>query len=85
MKMSIIAAAAALAVTATPAMADQAARNWISPAALAKVLEHQGYRMTKVEADDGHWEGEMTRAGKVYDFHADPRSGRLLKVERDHD
>lgn len=85
MKMHIVAAAVALALTAAPAMADQPGRNWISPAALAKVLEHQGYRMTKVEADDGHWEGEMTKAGKVYDFHADPLSGRLLKVERDYD
>ncbi len=77
--------AALCAFAATPALADQPRRGWIPVGALAKVIERQGYHMTKVEADDGHWEGEMTKAGRVYDFHADPRTGRLTKVERDYD
>ena len=37
------------------------------------------------EADDGHWEGEAVRRGAKFDFHIDPHSGRITKLERDRD
>lgn len=69
---------------AGPALADQPGRNWIGRPALDQAIGRQGYHITKVEADDGHWEGEMTKAGKLYEFHADPRSGHLTKIELKH-
>jgi hypothetical protein len=63
------------------ALADQPGRNWLSRPALHQAIARQGYQITKVEADDGHWEGEMTRARKLYEFHADPLSGHLTKIE----
>ncbi len=75
---------AAICLVATPAYADQPGRGWISQAKLGSALAEQGYRMTKVEADDGHWEGEMTKRGALYEFHADPRSGKLTSVKPKH-
>ena len=70
---------------AAPALADRPGRNWISRERVSRVLAQRGYHMTKIEADDGHWEGEAKRRGVKYDFHVDPHSGRVTKLERDHD
>jgi hypothetical protein len=70
---------------ASAALADQPGRNWLDQTALTQAIAKQGYRITKVEADDGHWEGEMTRSQRLYEFHADPLSGHLTKIELKHD
>ena len=49
------------------------------------MLEAKGYRVIKIETDDGHWEGEAVRRGAKFDFHGDPHSGRITKLERDRD
>jgi hypothetical protein len=67
-----------------PAMADVPGRNWISRERVSHILARKGYHLIKIEADDGHWEGEATRKGVRYEFHADPRSGNLTKLKRDH-
>lgn len=67
------------------ALADQPGRNWLGRPALTQAVAKQGYQITKVEADDGHWEGEMTKGQKLYEFHADPLSGHLTKIELRHD
>lgn len=77
--------ASALAFMAAPALADAPGKNWISRAQVSKMLAKQGYQVTKLEADDGHWEGEATKAGLKYEFHADPVTGKLTKLERDTD
>lgn len=87
MKRFIAAAAtvSALALFATPATADRPGRNWIGSGKVRQILAKRGYHMTKVEADDGHWEGEATRRGRNYEFHVDPHTGAVTKLERDRD
>lgn len=82
--LALYASAAAL-LGAAPALADVPGRNWISTAKVTHMLARRGYRVTKIEADDGHWEGEATRRGRNYEFHVDPHSGRVTKLERDRD
>jgi hypothetical protein len=79
-----VVAVVALAI-AVPAQADQPGRNWISSAKVTKLLAQRGYRVTKIEADDGHWEGEAVRHRLRYEFHVDPHNGRITKLERDRD
>jgi hypothetical protein len=46
-----------------------------SEQAIAK-LRASGYtEVTKIEADDGHWEGKGIKNGHKMKFHADPRTG----------
>ncbi len=80
--------AAVFAVTAlggAPALADEPGRGWISSARVTTMLAKRGYKVTKIEADDGHWEGEAARRGAKYEFHVDPKSGKVTKLERDRD
>jgi len=67
---------------AGPALADRPGSDWLSRPALTRAIAGQGYHVTEAEADDGHWEGEMTKAKTLYEFHADPVTGRLTKIER---
>jgi hypothetical protein len=84
--MKYIAVAALLgAIVPGAAHADQPDRNWISSSRVIHMLEAKGYRVIKIEADDGHWEGEAVRRGATFDFHVDPHSGRITKLERDRD
>lgn len=71
-------------IIATPALADQPGRGWISAARVTNMLAKRGYKVTKIEADDGHWEGDAMRGRQKYEFHVDPRSGAVTKLERDH-
>lgn len=77
--LKTIIAGALLSVIATPALAEHPGRDWLSLRALTDAIAKQGYQVTEAEADDGHWEGEMTRNGVRYEFHADPRTGRLIR------
>ena len=76
--------AVATAGLGAPALADMPGKNWISSAKVKAMLSKRGYRVTKLEADDGHWEGEARKANANYEFHVDPRSGAITKMERDH-
>lgn len=78
------AAAAASMLVAAPALADMPGKGWISSAKVKAMLAKRGYQVTKLEADDGHWEGEARKANANYEFHVDPRSGAITKMERDH-
>ncbi|KHL26898.1 hypothetical protein PK98_09560 [Croceibacterium mercuriale] len=71
--------------TTMPARADTPGRNWMQVEQVTRAIAAQGYRVIEIEADDGHWEGEMVKDAVRYDFHADPRTGRLTKIERDQD
>lgn len=48
-------------------------------------LAKRGYQVTKLEADDGHWDGDATKAGARYEFHVEPHSSAVTKLERDRD
>jgi hypothetical protein len=44
-------------------------------------MESQGYQYIVVGADDGHWEGEAVKDGRIVEFHADGKTGRITKSE----
>jgi hypothetical protein len=55
----IAGAVAALVLAAAPALADRPGTDWISMDEAKSKLVAAGYTsVTKIEADDGHWEGE---------------------------
>lgn len=56
-----IAAVAHATMTAAPALADQPGRGWISAGRVTAMLAKRGYKVTRLGADDGHWEGEAHR------------------------
>lgn len=73
--------------SAAPAWADQPGTDWkVTKDQAESTLKAAGYTsITKIEADDGHWEGEGTKAdGMKYEFHVDPHSGKITKDEMDH-
>jgi uncharacterized membrane protein YkoI len=74
-------------MSAAPAWADQPGTDWkVTKDQAESTLKAAGYTsITKIEADDGHWEGEGTKAdGMKYEFHVDPHSGKITKDEMDH-
>jgi hypothetical protein len=73
---------ALLTLSAGAAVADQPGPDWMSADAVTKILNNEGYSaVTELEADDGHWEADVSKDGKVYEVHIDPRTGKLTKVE----
>ncbi|WP_458760388.1 PepSY domain-containing protein [Afipia sp. TerB] len=82
MMRSAIVGAALLALSASFAAADQPGPDWLSMDAVIKILNNEGYSVvTELEADDGHWEADASKDGKVYEIHIDPKTGKLTKVE----
>lgn len=79
LRLAILAAG----LVSAPALADMPGKGWIKRDKVGQLLARKGYHLTKIEADDGHWEGEATRRGVTYEFHADPHTGKLTKLERD--
>lgn len=65
---------------------DQAGPGWMSiPEAVAR-LRGLGYSsISKIKADDGHYEGKGIKDGQVYEFHLNPHTGALTKEEADED
>ncbi|MBK4990607.1 PepSY domain-containing protein [Pseudomonas sp. S36] len=73
-------------LSAASAWADQPGADWkVNKDQAEAALKGAGYtQITKIEADDGHWEGEGIKAdGKQYEFKVDPRDGRIVKDELD--
>jgi hypothetical protein len=85
MKRLVTALLLAAGAFALPSYAEAPGADWISRQQVAGILTQEGYQLTKVEADDGHWEGEATKGGVTYEFHVDPHSGRVTKLEQDKD
>ena len=50
---------------------------------IEKALKSGYTQITKVEADDGRWEGEGIKNGQKMDFHADPKTGVITSEELD--
>ena len=60
------------------AFADTPGADWMPMDQVKQKLMSAGYTtVTKIEADDGHWEGEGVKAGKKMQFHADPKTGAI--------
>lgn len=84
MKRLMIFGALALGAS-VPAIADTPGTHWIARSKVTTMLERRGYTVTKIEADDGRWEGVAVGKGGKYEFHVDPHTGRITKMERDRD
>lgn len=64
------------------ATADMPGPDWMTKDAVVKTLEGLGFTdVRKLEADDGHWEGDATKAGRRHEIHVDPHTGALTKDE----
>lgn len=83
MRLSLTFVAVAAALAAGPALAERPGSDWVKPVKVIAALEQRGYELIKIEPDDGRWEGEALKAGVKYDFHADPLTGRITRLERD--
>jgi hypothetical protein len=67
------------------ARADQPGPDWMpAQQVIEKVLKSGYSQVSKIEADDGRWEGEGVKNGKKMDFHADPKTGEVTS-EKPHD
>lgn len=74
------------ASTLSLAKADEAGPDWISAKQVIKIAKQAGYsRISELEADDGHWEGEGIKNGRKMEFHADAKTGEILSEEPDDD
>lgn len=69
----------ALAISSGAYAKSQPGADWISKADLKKQMEAQGYQYIVVGVDDGHWEGEAVKDGRIVEFHADGKTGRITK------
>ena len=47
-------------------------------------LTRQGYRVQKVERDDGFLEAYAEMDGQVFEIYVDPITGKILKVDLEH-
>ena len=84
MKLSPIAFAAILAGLGS-AHADTPGADWMSKEQVTRSLQGKGYTdIRKLEADDGHWEGDANTDGREVEIHVDPHSGAVTKSEPDH-
>ncbi|GJD93898.1 hypothetical protein OCOJLMKI_1096 [Methylobacterium iners] len=55
------------------------AADWLPVDQIRKGLMSAGYtEITKMEVDDGHWDGEGVKNGRRMKFEVDPKSGAIL-------
>jgi hypothetical protein len=67
------------------AKADQPGPDWMPVQQVIEQVLKSGFtQVTKLEADDGRWEGEGIKNGQKMDFHADPRTGVVTFEKLDH-
>lgn len=75
-------AALVLSTFSSLAIADTPGKDWMSAEQAKAKLTAAGYtNVTKIEADDGHYEGEGVKGGAVREFHVDPHTGAITKDE----
>ena len=76
--------ALALLSTTVIARADKPGPDWMPAEKVIEKILQSGYSQgTKIEADDGRWEGEGIKNGKKMDFHADPKTGAITHEKPD--
>lgn len=83
MKAPLFAAAALSIAMLTPAFAGDRlnvpADQWLSPSALTDKLTSQGYKVHKIETDDGTYEVDMTdKNGVLIEADVHPATGEIL-------
>ena len=64
--------------------ADQPGPDWMTAQQVIEQVLKSGYtQVTKLEADDGRWEGEGIKNGQKMEFHADPKTGVIMSEKLD--
>lgn len=83
--LATAASAAAVALAAGLAMAAVAPGDYAgrTKAEIAKSLEQQGYRVRKIETEDGYLEAYALLDGARFEIYVDPETGKVVKVEED--
>jgi len=83
-KIAFVFAVALSPVVLDLAKADQPGPDWMPAQQVIEQVLKSGYtQVTKLEADDGRWEGEGIKNGQKMDFHADPKTGVITSEELD--
>jgi hypothetical protein len=83
-KLVFVFAVALSPVVLDLAKADQPGPDWMPAQQVIEQVLKSGYtQVTKLEADDGRWEGEGIKNGQKMDFHADPKTGVITSEELD--
>ncbi len=79
---SVVLTAALSVGSLSLARADQPGPDWMPAHQVVEQVLKSGYtHVSKIEADDGRWEGEGIKNGRKMDFHADPKTG-LITFEK---
>ena len=66
------------------ANADQPGPDWMPAQQVIDQVLKTGYtQVTKLEADDGRWEGEGIKNGQKMEFYADPKTGVIMSEKLD--
>ncbi|MGD9614266.1 MAG: PepSY domain-containing protein [Alphaproteobacteria bacterium] len=74
----------ALAGGSTIALADRPGPDWMPFEQVVQKVKQAGYTsISKLEADDGRWEGEGVKDGRNMEFRADPRTGVITAEKPD--
>ncbi|UPJ64522.1 PepSY domain-containing protein [Bradyrhizobium sp. 191] len=72
------------AVAANVALADRPGPDWMPiQQVIEKVLKSGFALVSKIEADDGRWEGEGIKDGQKMKFLADPKTGEIISTRPD--
>jgi hypothetical protein len=77
----LLGAATALFLLSGTAFADQPGADWMSKDDIIKKMQQEGFSAIVIEADDGHWEGEAVKDGRIVEFHADAHNGKITKLK----
>ncbi|MEH2501536.1 hypothetical protein V1290_000347 [Bradyrhizobium sp. AZCC 1578] len=81
---TVVFTAALSASSLNLAKADQPGPDWMPAEQVKQKVLQSGYtEVTKLEADDGQWEGEGIKNGQKMDFHADPKTGVITSEKVD--
>jgi hypothetical protein len=84
-KLATIALAAALSFSALHlARADKPGPDWMPVQHVVEQVLKSGYtQVTKIEAEDGRWEGEGIKNGQKMAFQTDPKTGVITSENLD--
>ena len=77
--------AAALTLSAGAALAAVSEGDYAGKTAdeITKSLEAQGYKVRKIETEDGYLEAYAMRDGQRFEIYVDPETGKVVEIEED--
>ena len=77
--------ATAMTLTAAMALAAVSEGDYAgkTEAEITKSLEAQGYKVRKIETEDGYLEAYALLDGARYEIYVDPKTGKVAKIKAD--